>query len=226
MRVYDLEVLDVSIDDKNINKLLLDQQQDSISQTITIKRKEKELEVTKKVETIKQEIKEVQTKTVLEALALEMAQLEKEHEKDIALVVAETDSEMTRLQGLLIEQERTNQINLVELLRLRAKEDELLEISKNKQDLTLEVEKTRAEMLLAQLKAEVAGVKEKAQALTPGMIEAMNSFGDKDLAARMAQSLGGLAVLEDRSLIDTLIKVVGGVPAVQRIVDKISSDKK
>ena len=223
MRVYDLEVLDVVITDENVSGLLVDAQKDVIEQTITIKRKENELAMTEKVEAINRDIREIQTETNLKALELEITKLMKQHERDLTEAAASAETEMKTLEETLKQQAKKNEISTVELDRYKEKEDRMLEVQKAKDALSLEKEKERVRLVLEQMQAEVEGVKEKALSITPEMVQALQAFSDKALAGQLAESLGSLSILEDRSVIQSMIKVFSGVPAVSEVLSKFQA---
>jgi len=70
MKVYDVEVLDVSIDDGAISGLLKEAQHNTVQQAIQIAQEERKLEITQRFEDIKRKVACAQTETKLQTLAL------------------------------------------------------------------------------------------------------------------------------------------------------------
>jgi len=99
----------------------------------------------------------------------------------------------------LAEQEPLDKINTAGLARQKASSD--LDIAINQAKLNQELE---------QLKAEVAAVVQKAHAVSPELVAALQAFGDKALAEKMAESMAPLAILGGNSVAEVFSQLLQG----------------
>jgi len=66
------------------------------------------------------------------------------------------------------------------------------------------------EQRIRELKAEAEALVTKAEAIKPDLIAAIQSFSDKELASRMAESMAPLAILGGRSVSDVVANLLKG----------------
>lgn len=117
----------------------------------------------------------------------------------LAKINSEVQAKESRLKANLAEQDNLNKINEAELKRKEANET-----------LDIALEQQRLEQELAQMKAEVDAVVAKAQAISPNLVSALQSFADKALAERVAQSMSPLAILGGKSVADVFSNMLKG----------------
>jgi major vault protein len=110
----------------------------------------------------------------------------------------------------LSEQKPLDDIHSAELAREKLKSD--LEISVAQQQLVQRVE---------ELKAEVEAMVNKANAVSPALISALQSFADKALAEKMAQSMAPMAILGGKSVADVFAQLLKGT-----VVEKVLTHEK
>jgi major vault protein len=96
-------------------------------------------------------------------------------------------------------QKALDEINERELARKRAG-----------MDLDLSADKQRLELAIQDLDARKAAWVAKAQAITPKLVEALQAFGDKEAASRIAQALGPMTLLGGGSAVEILNGVLKG----------------
>ncbi len=65
---------------------------------------------------------------------------------------------------------------------------------------------------MQELDAEVRAVVEKAKAVSPELVSALQAFSDKALVERVAQSMSPLAILGGESVSDVLGRLLRGTP--------------
>jgi major vault protein len=78
------------------------------------------------------------------------------------------------------------------------------------------VRQKEAELYIQELEAEVKAVVEKANAVSPDLIAALQAFSDKALAEKMAESMAPLAILGGKSVAEVLSNLLKGT-----IVEKV-----
>lgn len=210
LQVQDVEVLAVTILDTNVASLLQDSQRARLRQDMQLAEAKRSLSFTKETEQVRRAIleetettKEAQHEAVLEAQA-------REAKTKLEALKAEIDLDNTEL-GNKADQER-------QALTLKEELDEIEgKLHQTKLDrLKVELETQRAHEKAANdekirlEEAEAQAVKVRSEAVNPQLIAALQAFGDKDLAARLTESMGPLAILGGTSVTDAAEKLMGG----------------
>jgi major vault protein len=224
MRIYDVEVLDVRIEDSNIAAMLTKAQKSAVEAAIEISEERRNLDMTKEKEKIRRSIKDEHQKTfrhnsekelekISANLGMELQRIESDSETQMAELIAGQKRQDAKLTAEKDKQETLDGIHVAELKRKREIAD--AELDKQRQKLV---------MILEEKAAEVEAVVEKAKAIGPDMIAALQAFGDKDLAGKLADSMGPLAILGGKSIADVINKLLKGTP-VEQILKEYTKSK-
>jgi major vault protein len=199
MHVYDVEVLDVTLGDGDIAKMLLEAQHASVRQALSLAAERRKLELTRETELTRRAVSELQSTTRLAELSLRQT----EHAQTTALRLAEVQSEAAleteRKAVRAAEQSLFDLVHAAEMARTK---------SRGEVESALEAEAQARR--LAELQAEVRAVVEKAQAVSPDLVAALQAFGDRALAAKMAESMAPLAILGGESVAAVLSRLLQG----------------
>ena len=75
-------------------------------------------------------------------------------------------------------------------------------------------------MRLSEKKAEVEAVVQKASAVSPDLIAALQSFGDQAMVEKVAESMAPLAILGGDSVAEVLGKLLKGTVLEKALVQK------
>ena len=201
MRIYDVKVLGVVIGDDTIAGLLVKAQHAAVQQTLQLAAEQRRLEATRQSESISQQIAEVQSQTRQKASGLKTLEVEQLLRHQLAEQAAKIELYERQQTALLTEQERIGAIHQADLARRRAVGDFELAIAQGKLD-----------QKLRELAAEVTAVAEKARAVSPDLIAALQAFGDRALAEKMAESMAPLAILGGESVSEVLGRLLRGTP--------------
>jgi major vault protein len=212
MRVYDVEVLDVEIGDDAIEKLLIEAQHAVVEQTLTLDGDRRRLEQTREREAIKQEIDAIEAGTRHKRLGLQRGEVEAVHAYDLAKIEAELDSRKRKLEAERAEQDSVDAVHDAALAR-----------GQRSAALELETSDKQLAMRLRELEAQVKAVADKAQAISPDLIAALQAFGDQALAEKMAQSMAPLAILGGESVAAVLARLLEGTK-LARVLEVVGSD--
>ncbi|PIY12349.1 MAG: hypothetical protein COZ18_02245 [Flexibacter sp. CG_4_10_14_3_um_filter_32_15] len=199
MRIYDVEILDISLGDANIENLLISSQQDVVMQTLRINSEKRKLEFTQESEAITRKIAATQSETKQTVYELQKQETQKLLEVTLSKIESEIISKERHLQARLDEQKSLNQINDDELSRQKAINN--LELEKAQREL---------EQFILEEQTEVEAVVAKAKAVSPDLIAALQSFSDKELAQKMADSMAPLAILGGKSIADVFGNLLKG----------------
>ncbi len=199
MLVYDVEILDVTIEDQKIAELLVQSQHTVVQQTLDLAADQRNLEVRQQKETIRQKIAEAEATTQQLLLNLQIEEVTKRLNLNLTQIQSETEAEKRRLDAKLLRQETLDTIYNAELGREKAKRD--LDIAFAEQQLKQRID---------ELKANVKAIVDKASAVSPQLIAALQAFSDKALAERMAETMAPLAILGGRSIAEVFAQLVKG----------------
>lgn len=199
MRIYDVEVLLVEIQDEEIASLLIDDQHTKVKLELALAAEQRKQEMTQKQERIRQSMATAKSETQQLMLDLQLTEVEKLLTVDLAKIESQLSADKRRLTAQEENQTTLDHIHGAELARDEAKAN-----------LTLTISQREMAQRLEQLQAEVSAVVSKAEAVSPDLIAAMQAFGDKALAERMAESMAPLAILGGNSVADVFSQLLQG----------------
>lgn len=199
MQIYEVEVLDIEILDSEIQKLLFKTKHDEIRQNILLNNRQKELAFTEQDQEISRKIASSQSITRQSNIDLEKTESLKKLELDLSRLESEYKTQQEELRITLDEQTAQLQINNLRLER-----------EKETQELRLQMSKLQLEQDMLRIEAEVKAVVNKAQAVSPDLIAALQAFGDKALAQKMADSMAPLSILGGKSIADVFSNLLKG----------------
>lgn len=242
MRVYDVEVLDVQMSDVSIQKMLVGAQQSRVQQALEIARKKVELDLVQQTEIIAQDVDIAKAETakkkfeivlatkkmdlegkiadILAAGEVALKQIEEERQsqrvrQEISFATLETDSKIRKIRqetedAIALEQDKThNVIHSSELERTKRSHEE-----------KTAYEQAVLAQKLEELKAETAAAVEKNKAITPDLIAALQTLGDKNLAASLAENLNIPAMIGGESVVDIAQKFFAGLGGLKNLFPK------
>jgi major vault protein len=210
MRIYDVEILDVNIGDESIEELLVESQHQAVSDTLKIKRRERELDNVRRDEEIAREIETEKAKTTEQSFALRVEEAKRNARHALEKIEAEWAKRDKEQTLELSQQEDRDKIIDAEMAREKAREDQRQSVKLAEVDIR---NKER--------QAETEAIKERAAALKDGFVEALNNLGDKDFAMKVAEHVAPLAVLQGRSIGDALSDLARNLPRVSETVNKV-----
>ena len=186
--IYDVEVSNLTIGDSGIAKMLSDMQQSAVRQTLDVASKERELAASRRTESIEREIADQEDETEKHKHKLAMATLSRDK-----LRINEEKAVQTATD------EKVDAVSAAALLRARKAADQEIELEEKEQAQRIKV-----------LEAEVKAVVDKAGAISPQLIAALQAFGDQKIAGDLATALSPLAILGGESVADVISKLLNG----------------
>lgn len=211
MHVYDVDVLDVRVGDEAIAEMLVQAQHHAVARAVELSRQQKELEVTRQTETIRQEIARARNETFQTEVGLEIDQVRQKLELELATLTSRAEARARDLESRLARQETLSILQRADLERQRLAREQEIDMQRRRQELTLE-----------HLRAEVQAVVDKAGAVSPDLVAALQAFGDRHLAEKMAQSMAPLAILGGESVSDVLSRLLRDTP-LEQVVKRLPS---
>lgn len=199
MHVYEVEVLETTIGDEAISRLLSLAQHATVQQALQVAEAERNLANTKRLETIQQGVLEARETTALLQAQLEVDRIARDLELATKRLQAEAVKAAEQLKATEAQQGVTSAISSAELERVKqAREQELAFM------------KTELDQRIAELEAEAKTLSTKAGAVTPQMVAALQAFGNQFIAVEAAKAMSPLAILGGESVSDVLGKLLKG----------------
>ncbi|MDM8547185.1 hypothetical protein QUF61_11880 [Candidatus Venteria ishoeyi] len=199
MRVYDVEVLNVTIGDDLIAELLVEAQHNTVQQALELSAERKNLEVAKEKETIKQDTARAETTTEQLLLNLEMQTAAERLKVQLSALAGQAQAKEQELNAQLNAQTQQNQISEIELANQKAQQEQMLALAQQQLQQDLE-----------RLKAEIQAVVDKAGAISPQLIAALQAFSERALAEKMAETMSPLAILGGNSVAEVFAQLLQG----------------
>jgi regulator of protease activity HflC (stomatin/prohibitin superfamily) len=187
MLVYDVEVLEVSILDEDVEELLTQAQRSAITAEVEKKREALRLANEQAREMVNRAIFDAQRESLGVELALEGAR------RTLACARAEAKSEATRLEVVGRAENEAQALEVTSTARAAAQARD-------------------AELAEKALKAQSEAFRTQMQAMHPELVATLKSLGNQELAGRLTQHLGPLAILGGESVADVAAKLLAGMP--------------
>jgi len=199
MHVYDVEVMDIKLGDANIEQMLVNAQQDVMRMELTLAAEKRRLEFTKEKEEIQRQINETTAETTRKSLDLQKLEVEKVKELNLSKINSEHEGKLQHLIGELARMEHQKSLLAGEILNMESKHA-----------LDNKIAQDKLNQKIQEIKTEVDAVVAKAEAVSPEFIAALQAFGDKALAEKMAESMAPLAILGGKSVAEVLNQLLKG----------------
>lgn len=199
MRIYDVEILDVGMEDRDVEKMLISTQRDVINQTLIMQQQRRHLAHKTEIERISQQMIALEMATKDAENQARLAELQRKLAVDIAATEVKNKVVEMQQEFDLASQEISNKIQEQALSRERSIKELALTLNGKAQVQQLE-----------KLQAEVDAVVNKTKAITPELIAALQAFGDKELLAKLAQSFSVLSIAGGDTIAEVLQKTFGG----------------
>lgn len=198
MRVYDVEVLKVSIEDANIAQMLMTAQRTTVENTIKLQTEEQKLELTRRTKEIETAIATVSTNTALAKLKLIAQETAAKFEQEMENLDSELKVISTKNEAKVKEQESLDLVAAAELARLTARDNQAMELTKGAAEI----------------------FKAKMGAITPELTSAMQLLGQTHFATQMAEALAPLAIMEQQGVETIVERLFGNSPIAKLLKSK------
>jgi len=199
MRVYDVEVLSVNIDDEAIASQLQDSHTDEITTAIRLSKAQRLLTFTEKTETINQKIAESKAATELKKNELLAEELKARLSVDSQRVDSEVEITKKRIQAEVDEIEPQEKISTAQLARQTAIDAQRLAIIEDEDRL-----------MHARLLTQTEEITKRAAAVTPDLIAAIGAFSERGMIEKVATSLAPMSAMQGMAVFDILEGMLRG----------------
>jgi major vault protein len=221
MHVYDVEVLDVRINNTEIAGMLLSAQHKAVKNTLSISGLEQDLILEKKSQWVKRGWANEIAETALNDYAIEKKRFEEEtslesirtqraavlakakaaaelamNEVMKSLVAAEIERNKTKTDAEIVDKTRRHEFDL-----LRNSQCEYSRLGFKAQE---------AEIVTKSEAAAAAALATKLNGFSDKLVAALQAFADKDLAIKVAEAMAPLAILRDDSVANSFVQMARG----------------
>lgn len=211
MRVYDVEVSDVKIENSEIAKLLTETQHNTFKAALSVAAVERELDNTKRTEKAKRGIVEEKAVTFAADKDLEKRNVELTLAVNLATIAAEAEKITEQNKAKFSQQDVLDNIKKAELARVKQEEDQRLEFARSE-----------IEQRLGELKGQTDEYVRRVGAVSEDLIVALQAFSDKDLIEKASRAMAPLAIIGGTSIVDVLNKLLEGTP-LKDVLGKLGS---
>lgn len=206
MHIYDVEVLNVGMQNSDIEKMLIEAQRGVIQNALTLASERRKFDYLKSSEEIKRLMLDETAETKRKNTALQEESFRLQMKLDLTQIETSAKAEAERQLAALADAEAESKVKDIELSSQAKIDSQKLESMKQTQE--LEVKK---------LEAQVQALVEKAKAVSPDLIAALNSFGERAMVEKVAQSMAPLSILGGDSVIDVLKKLLEGTTLANQL---------
>jgi len=190
MRVYDVEVLDVSIEDNNVGNLLVRAQSEALSGAIQVSAAEQAAERTRRLEELKRQGIDEQERTAEKQAEVAKKFIARRLEQQLAEAKSEFE-----VAG---ERQKTT--------------DTALEATRKAEEQKIELARKNATQEVERLKAESDEYVKRMGAVSGEMVTALQMFGDKLFVEKVVEAVGPIAAATGVTTADIFGQIFKGTP--------------
>lgn len=217
MRIYDVEILNVAMQNSDVEQLLVAAQRDVIQNTLVLATERRKLLYIQESEGIKRQVAETNAETrklnmELQAddakrkLGLDLTIIESNARAEAERLSKEAEAESARHTNALARENAAAQVSAVQL-EVQAKSDAQ----------RLEQARKNQELELVKITAQVQALVEKAKAVSPDLVAALSAFGERAMVEKVAESMAPLSILGGGSVVDVLKKLLEGTALAKQL---------
>lgn len=192
--------------------MLIEAQRGVIQNALTLASERRKFDYLKSSEEIKRQMLDETAETKRKNTALQEESFRLQMKLDLAQIETTAKAEAERQLVALADAEAESKVKDIQLSSQAKVDSQKFESMKHAQE--LEVEK---------LKAQVQALVEKAKAISPDLIAALNSFGERAMVEKVAQSMAPLSILGGDSVIDVLKKLLEGTTLANQLAPVLQS---
>lgn len=201
MRIYDVEVLEVSIDNKDVAGMLTSAQREAINQELTLQTEQRKLDFTKQIEGIKQETALAQFQTASNALELKQQEAARKLVLDLAIIESNARTHEEQHKLALSQADSQGELHGKRLL-----------IEKSAFDQKHSFDQQEADLRIKELRAEVQGVVDRFKAVDPAFAATLSQLSERAMVEKIAEAMAPISILGggNRSVVEIVSDMLKG----------------
>lgn len=206
MRIYDVEVLGTVMQNPEVEKLMVAAQRDVIQNALSIAGERRKLDFTKEAEDLRRQAEETRAATTRALMEIQVETAKLKLNLDLTMIEANAKTQAEELANSLAAAKARALADTVQLDSDRAARVQAIELEIKAQ-----------EVYLNKLRAEAQAVIDKASAVSPDLIAALSTFGERAMIEKVAQSMAPLSILGGTSAVDVLKKLLEGTALAKQL---------
>jgi len=195
MRIYDAEVLGIEMQNADVEKMLVGQQRSVIQNTLVLAEERRKLEFVKETEELKRQTEIARAETMRATLELQQVNAERKLQLDLSLIANNAKQQGEQLAAEAKANEARAALNMANEQAAAAVAALELEQTAARQEQERDHAAALQALELAKLAAQVQATVDKGKAIEPQFIAALQAFGDKALAEKLAEAMAPLAII-------------------------------
>lgn len=225
MRIYDVEILGVAMQNPDVEKMLINSQREVIQNTLVLATERRKLDFLKETEVLKRESELARDATMQAQMELQAEQARRKLSFDLALIEANAK---TAAERFAVEMAASKARAEFDKLTAQADaETSAIELQKEnaRRAAELDFNQKNQELKLAEIRAQVSAVVEKAKAISPDLVAALQAFGERAMVERVAEAMAPLGLITGgkKSVVEALSELLRGTDLakqLQTVIDK------
>jgi len=211
MRIYDVEILGVAMQNPDVEKMLVNAQREVIQNTLVLQAERRKLDYVKESEDLKRQVDEARADTARASMLVQGENAKLKMALDLTIIEANAKAEAEQIAKELEAEKARSLITAVQLDVQKAADDQTHALAERRQG--LEIKK---------IEAQVQALVDKAKAVSPDLIAALNAFGERAMVEQVAKSMAPLAILGGDSVVEVLKKLVEGT-ALSKYLEPVTN---
>lgn len=212
LRVYEVEVLELTLDDPNISKLLDESQQESVKASIELERLNRRLETTKAKEKITQDEAEAAAATAKKKNEFEQSVIE----TAISLALAKIDAELKQIEGQKKTKAETEALAKIAHDAKLIRDKETAELAQANSTSAWKLEKDK-------LDATTEAAVKRFEAAKDGLHEVLVMMGREDMAVRLSEAMNIERFLTGDTATNSIANILSISPILKGFFDQATA---
>jgi len=216
MRIYDVEVLGVAMNNPEVEKMLVNAQREVIQNTLVLAAERRKLEFVKEAEDLKRQTELARAETQQAQTELAIANAKRKLELDLTVIEANAKTQSEQIAKELETEKARDEIATVARARGVADREAQLELDQKAQALKL-----------VEIQAQVQAVVDKSKAISPDLVAALSAFGERAMVEKVAEAMAPLGILSGgkKSVVEILQELLKGTVLSQQLGTVLAENK-
>jgi hypothetical protein len=215
MRVTDVEVLDLQLNDERIAQILDEARKNVVVQNISLENSKRDLELTQENERINKEKLTAQQATVRFKAEIEQETTNLDLGNSLALLKSELEKVSARKEIVEATQANEQVDHEAELARAKDKEDATLAVRQASEELKQSSSKFAEELRQSGVTIDSEALIAQFAALEGGFTEALTALSRDDVAVKIAEATSVQTMIGGKSAVDVIAQILGNSPRLE-----------
>ncbi len=214
MRIYDVEVLGVAMQNPDVEKMLVGAQRDVIQNALVLQTERRKLGFIQESEDLKRQTEVARAETQKATFELQGQTVERKLQLDLTTLAANAKTQSEQIARELEAEKGRAEITSLRLTQQVAE-----------REVGIALDSKAQELKLRELTAQVQAVVEKGKAISPDLIAALSAFGERAMVEKVAEAMAPLSILTGgkKSVLEVVSEMLRGTDLARQlstVVDK------